>query len=124
MAFCNRLIKDVWAGRDNVFRLRLDLQPPDSASTPFDLSEVTLVELSIDGAILAVEANASNAAINWWDADLGPGEAQFILGDFVQEAAIPPGQYPAELVLYAGPFPDGIVWSSIKNRELLINVIS
>ena len=120
---CGRLIKDVWSGRDNSFRLRLDVVASDGTVTPEDLSGVLTVELLLGDAVLTVNVNDSNAGINWWDGSLDVGEMQFELGDFIQSAGLARGQWAAELVLYSAVYPDGIVWVSEKNRELLINAL-
>ena len=124
MALCNRISKNVWAGRDNDFRLLLELDPPDGPPAPFDLSDVTSVDFVLGGETLTVNVNDANAPINWWDISLDPGEIHFRLGDFVASVSLANGTYPAELVLYAPGYTDGLVWFSAVGRELLIRVVA
>jgi hypothetical protein len=115
------ITKDVWKNRDNEFSLLLESTDPDGVKAPLDTSLVTQVMLEFkDVGTLTVVREAADAAINWWDAGLDPGELRFALGDFA--ATLPVGAFPARLTIYSLATPDGIVWASFARRELMISI--
>jgi len=113
--------KNVWSGADNRFRLRLDKVAWDLTSSPADLTSVISMTLEIEGHAITVNNGEIGGAINWWD-NPASGEVEFKLGAWVEQDAIAPGSYVAQLTVVDPINPNGVVWTSFANGELTLIV--
>ena len=116
--------EDVYPGRDNIIKLRLDKVSAAGARTPSDLSSVTAMELVLEGGAgtLHVDFEEADASINWWADLLSVGEVMFQLGHWVESESVPAGSYACELVVFDPLYQSGTVWVSGSTRELVIKI--
>lgn len=118
--------KQVWKGRDNYFKLRLESISVDEDGrqvvTPTDLGTVEniLFELENQTLDLTVDAGDVDPPIDWWSSGLETGEMQFTLGHSVE--AIDPGNYVCRLTLFSSTTPGGVVWMSYADRGLAVTI--
>lgn len=123
----------VWIGSGNTFKLLLTSKKAGEDVAPSELDLVDQMDLELratDGTITTITAmnNDADSPIDWWHADLAPGEVQFRLGVWAETSGpsggtFPTGKYEARLSLYSATVNEGLktVWLSWANNDLSIS---
>ena len=121
------LTQEVWLGADNKFTLQLNTTDiTNNTKTPTDLISVNKLELYItdrrgnDFAIVTLSTD-NPRYINWIEPE-ATGYVVFQLGIPLAALNVPPGTYYTELQVYDPANPNGIVWFSVDDKDLVLKV--
>ena len=107
----------VYLNTSNWFNLNIRQQLSDATTVPLDWSDITKATIRLDsGKLLSVDRDAFGAAINWWDAELPPGDVRLSLGEWAAANNVAPGHYSAELRTFA-PDTRGEGWVRLGEQD-------
>ena len=122
---CKTIRKTVITDSQNSFILELSAVDSDGNNSPASLASIQSVSLDLGvlSGQITVLRNSGSPAIDWWSESLSTGEMLFMLGGWVGDSDIEPGEHPTQLITFEEPGRPGTYWATFENRELIIKVV-
>lgn len=109
----------VFNNRDNSIDLILEAD-----GSPQSTTNITRIDLVVDGEVIISETNANSGYIIWDQAVTGvKGKVVIRLGRLPRGQQMKSGSYPFDLIVFDGGNPKGIVWRTGDNVNQL-NVVN